>query len=400
MTSRRAAGSRAAWRSSPVARRAGWAGAVVGLAAAGVAAGVALERYVVGRSRQVPDRHANEPFGELPADETLTVKINGNQHHSVDLHVEVVEPEHGPADMTVIFVHGFCLDMGTFHFQRQVLTKIRDPAIRMVFYDQPGHGRSGRLPAGEYNLEALGEGLGRVIEEVAPTGPLALVGHSMGGMTIMALAEQEPELFDDRVVGVSFISTSAGNLDNVTFGLPDMLAKIRRPLIPVLTGANRLTPSMIDRARRVSSDLAWLLTRRYGFGGESPSPRLVSYVKRMNATTGSEVIVGYLRTLFDHVRHQTLETFREIESLVICGDKDLITPLEHSEEICRLLPESEFVVIKNGGHVALLEFHEEVSGHVINFLRRANRAVAPPPTQLRRPWRRRQDAQEPRREAQ
>ena len=37
-----------------------------------------------------------------------------------------------------------------------------------------------------------------------------LVGHSMGGMTIMALAEEYPELFGDRVVGVGLISTTAG----------------------------------------------------------------------------------------------------------------------------------------------------------------------------------------------
>ena len=45
-----------------------------------------------------------------------------------------------------------------------------------------------------------------------------LVGHSMGGMTIMALAEQRPELFAERVAGVALISTSAGEVGGA--GLP------------------------------------------------------------------------------------------------------------------------------------------------------------------------------------
>ncbi|MGH3739559.1 MAG: alpha/beta fold hydrolase, partial [Micromonosporaceae bacterium] len=366
-------------RGRSVARTAGIAGAVLGFAAAGVAAGVALERYVVGRSRGVPDPYAQEPFGELPADETRTVTVGGNQHDPhVDLHVEVVEPPQGRPELTVIFVPGFCLDMGTFHFQRRAVAELTEPRVRAVYYDQPGHGRSGRLAAGEYSLAALGQGLKRVIEETAPEGPLVLVGHSMGGMTIMALAEDHPDLFADRVVGVSLMSSSAGGLDKVNFGLPELLAKVRRPLMPVLTGVNRLTPTMLDRARRVSSDLAWLLTRRYGFGGDSPSPALVSYVERMNSTTSVDVIIAYVRTIFDHLRYDALAALLGIETLLVCGDKDLITPLEHSEEIARLLPGAELVVVPDGGHVALLEFHEQVTAALLEFLGRAAQAGTVP----------------------
>jgi pimeloyl-ACP methyl ester carboxylesterase len=382
-------------RGRTVARSVGLAGAVIG-AAVGVMAGVALERYLMEHTRGVPDPYAQEPFGRLPADRTLTVRVDSEQPpEHVDLHVEVVEPPDGlPPDLTVVFVHGFCLNLGTFHFQRRALTGLAAPRIRMVFYDQPGHGRSGRLSAGEYTLDALGEALAQVIGEVAPDGPLALVGHSMGGMTIMALAEQDPELFAERVVGVSFISSSAGGLDQVNFGLPDVFARIRRPLMPVLTGVNRLSPTMVERARRISSDLAWLLTRRYGFGSRTPSQALVSYVEQMNSTTTIEVIVGYLRTLFEHLRHEALETLQGIETLVIGADKDLITPASHSEEVARLLPGAELVVVKGGGHMVLMEFHETVTEHLAQFLQRAARAgtapsLEPPRRRFPRPFRKR-----------
>jgi pimeloyl-ACP methyl ester carboxylesterase len=344
------------------ARTAGIVGAIIGVAAAGVAAGVAAERALVRRSQRLDDPFVDEPFGDLPFDEKMMVTTSDG----VDLHVEVRKAEVGPDDPTVVFVHGFCLDMGTFHFQRRAF----DGKYRMVFYDQPGHGKSGRLAEGEYTLEALGHGLAAVLDATVPTGRIVLVGHSMGGMTIMALAEHSPHLFVERVAGVVLVSTSAGKLDQVTFGLPEMVARFRHPLMPLVRNAGKITVAMVDRARRASTDLAWLLTRRYGFGTQRPSPALVSYVERMNSSTSAEVIARYLRTLYTHARLLALAALREVPVLVVCGDVDVLTPLVHSEEICAALPDAEMVVVEDGGHVVLLEHADQVNTAIESFLRR------------------------------
>jgi pimeloyl-ACP methyl ester carboxylesterase len=346
------------------ARRAGILGAIVGVAATGIAAGIAAERMLIRRSQRTEDPFADEPFGNLPHDEELTITTGDG----VDLHVELLKSETGPEDLTVIFVHGFCLDMGTFHFQRRAFSG----EYRMVFYDQPGHGRSGRLKSGEYTLEALAEGLASVIETTAPTGRIVLVGHSMGGMTIMALAEKNPDLFADRVSGVVLVSTSAGNLDQINFGLPEVVARFRHPLLPLARNAGKITVAVLDRARKASTDLAWLLTRRYGFGTERPSPALVSYVEKMNSATSVEVIARYLRTLYTHARLLALAALRTVPVLVVCGDVDALTPLAHSREICEALPDAEMVVVPDGGHVVLLEHGDEVNAAIGSFLRRVS----------------------------
>lgn len=319
---------------------------------------------------------ANEPFGHLPFDESLTVATADG----LDLYVEVVEPADGvdlplgfvppgvtiDVEPTLVFVHGFCLDMGTFHFQRRELSRIGD--YRMVFYDQPGHGRSGHLHRGEYTLEMLARSLRTVLDETVPVGPIVLIGHSMGGMTIMALAEEFPELFGDRIRGVVFVSSSAGKMDEINFGMPDVLARFSRQLIPLITSTGRATGTVIDAARRASSDLAWLLTRKYGFGSLHPSPALVSYVERMNARTGTEVVARYLRAIYSHARYPALEALSEVRVLAICGDHDSLTPLSHSEEIVRVLPKADLVVVPEAGHVALLERPEIVNDALIAFL--------------------------------
>jgi pimeloyl-ACP methyl ester carboxylesterase len=333
------------------------------VAAAGVTAGVAAERYVVRRSRRTDDPCADEPFGRLPCDEALTVTTADG----IDLHVEVIDGDAGaPDDLTLVFVHGFCLDMGTFHYQRKEFAG----RYRTVLYDQPGHGKSGRLHQGEYTLDALGHALGAVLDKTAPAGRVVLVGHSMGGMAVMALAEQAPELFEQRVAGVVLISTSAGNLDQVNFGLPEVVARFRHPLMPLVRNAGKITVAVVDRARTASTDLAWLLTRRYGFGTARPSPTLVSYVERMNSTTSTEVIARYMRTLYAHARLLALAALRSVPVLVICGDVDVLTPLAHSEEICTALPNAEMVVVEGGGHVVLLEHADEVNEALAAFLER------------------------------
>jgi len=355
------------------ARKVGLIGALVGVAAAGIAAGVAAERVLVRRTRGGEDPYTDEPFGQLPFDEALTVTTADG----IDLHVEIVEPADGVAldfdndpepEPTVVFVHGFCLDMGTFHFQRRSL---EESHYRMVFYDQPGHGRSGRLEDGEYDLPALGEALRDVIVETCPRGAVVLVGHSMGGMAIMACAERYPELFAERVVGVVLISTSGGRVEGVKLGgLPDLVSRASTPLLPLLSGASRLSGSVIDKARQASTDLAWLLTRRYGFGGKQPSASLVSYVEQMNSSTPTETVARYLRTLSSHARYPALAAIADKPVLIISGDRDPILPLKHSEEIVRHLPDAELVVVADSGHVVLLENSETVNDAIKEFLGR------------------------------
>jgi pimeloyl-ACP methyl ester carboxylesterase len=346
-------------------RTAGIIGTIVGAAAAGVAAGIAAERVLLKRrARNERDLYKDEPFGDLPADEYRTVVTD----EGIALHVEISGDAQAP--LTVVFVHGLCLDMGTFHFQRRALVGME--GVRVVCYDQPGHGRSGRLDKGEYTVEMLGCALRRVIETTATEGKLVLIGHSMGAMAIMALAEASPELFHNggRVAGAVLISTSAGGINGITFGLPKVLVRFRKPLLPLITGAGRASAVVLDRAREAATEVARLLTRRYGFGSGPVSPTLVSYVERMNASTRTETVARYLQTLYGHDRVLALTALIDTPVLVVCGSEDLLTPLEHSEAIAATLPDAEMLVVPGAGHVALLEFSDMVNEVLVPFIRK------------------------------
>jgi pimeloyl-ACP methyl ester carboxylesterase len=345
------------------AKQVGIVGAAVGVAAAGLATAFAVERLLVRRSVNAPgDPHADESFDDQPFDSELTVTAADG----TTLHVEIVEPRVSTAKPTIVFVHGFALDMGTFYFQRKALTEQGDH--RLVFYDQPGHGKSSRLKSGDYDIAALGKSLAAVLDATVPDGHIILVGHSMGGMTIMAFAEQYPEWFGDRVMGVVLMSTSAGLIDKTKLGIPSLVARASAPFFPLWGGAARLGGGAIDKARVASSDLAWLLTRRYGFGEVKPSPSLVTFVESMNSKTSVETLTKYLHTLYTHNRFPALSTLSGVPVLVIVGTRDYLTPVTHSEEILRHLPEAELVKIDNSGHVVMLEKADEVNAALIPFL--------------------------------
>ena len=351
------------------ARRAGLLAGVAGLVAAGAAVGLATERYAIGRIRGGPDPEADEPFGKLRADRIRTVTTDDG----LPLAVEEVGPRGAP--LTVVFVHGYCLAMGSWHYQRLGLADMTRPRIRMVFYDHRSHGRSGRAPTETATIDQLAEDLHRVLADMVPTGPIVLVGHSMGGMTVMALADRHPELFRSRVVGVALLSTSSGQLADVSLGLPAIAAKLRAPVLPLALRVMRSRAALIERSRRIGSDIAWLLTRRYSFGSSDVSPALVEYVGAMIAATPVEVVADFFPALHTHDKLGALGRLRDVETLIAVGDKDLLTPVDHSRRMAAALPGAELLILEGAGHLAMMERPELVTLRLRAFLHRAARAA-------------------------
>ncbi len=140
---------------------------VAGIGAAGVGAAVGLRHFAVGRVRLRPDPDAGRPFGELRGRE-LTVEDGDG----VPLHVEIDGPD--DAGLTLVFCHGYTLNQDSWHFQRRDLQR----SLRMVFWDQRSHGRSGRGTLENATIEQTGDDLRAVLAAtVGPDEPVVLVGH-------------------------------------------------------------------------------------------------------------------------------------------------------------------------------------------------------------------------------
>ena len=350
------------------AQRAGVAGVALLAAAVGATAGFAAERVVVGRRlRQGVIPGGRLGLGQLRGEPRVVRCTDG-----VELHVEVEEahPTAPWRDLTVVFVHGYALNQDCFHFQRLAL----HGSARLVLYDQRSHGRSGRSAPASATMPQLARDLREVLDAVAPTGPVVLVGHSMGGMTILELGHVAPELFGDRIRGVALISTSAGQTPAVTFGLPAFATGTLRRLAPSVIQWGRRGAVFIERGRQISSDLALLVTKYYAFADDVPL-ELVDFSLEMINSTPVDVLGDFYPALADHSAFEGLETLNGTETLVVVGKQDLLTPAEHSRTLVKGLPGAELEILDPGGHLVMLERPDDVNALLIDLLDRVSRGL-------------------------
>lgn len=290
----------------------------------------------------------------------------------VRLHVE----ECGAADapVTVVLGHGWTLDQRTWRHQVAALPDVTGGAARVVAYDHRGHGGSGATTVERATIAQLADDLAAVVAQCAPSGPVVLAGHSIGGMTIMALAERHPGLFASRVSGVAFVATSSGRLDRrqhpprgpMTRGIwwvEDAWTRriARRGAIPAVPGA-LLRPA-----------LSWLL---FGRGPQRDAVRLTA----AQLTACPAVTYHAFRaSLSSHDRLAALAAFRDVPVVVLAGTRDQLCPLSHSRTIAAALPDADLVVFPGAGHMLPLERPTEVTAALAALTRDACAAAGGAP---------------------
>ncbi|MFD5648424.1 alpha/beta fold hydrolase [Streptomyces sp. NPDC127039] len=374
-------------------RATGIAGVAIGVVAAGAAAGVAIERLTVGRGMRQRARLALDstgPYGGLRGTPGKAYAEDGTElYYEIDEVDEVdgLGPEAGadpaprrrrlfgrkaPAPVTVVFSHGYCLNQDSWHFQRAALRGV----VRTVYWDQRSHGRSGRGVAQTrddrpVSIDELGRDLKAVIDAAAPEGPIVLVGHSMGGMTVMALADAFPDLVRERVVGVALVGTSSGRLGEVNFGLPLAGVNAVRRVLPGVLRALGQRAELVEKGRRATADLFAGIIKRYSFASRDVDPAVARFAERMIESTPIDVVAEYYPAFNDHDKTEALAHFASLPVLVLAGVRDLVTPSEHSEAVADLLPGAELVLVPDAGHLVMLEHPEVVTDRLADLLARA-----------------------------
>jgi pimeloyl-ACP methyl ester carboxylesterase len=326
-----------------------------------------VERRVVKARRNAAPLVAE--LGGLHGTPTEVVTEDG-----VRLYVEVDEQApyagsgHPGAEPTLVFVHGYALNLNCWHFQREHFRGRN----RMVFFDHRSHGRSGRSSRENATIDQLGRDLRQVLDQVVPTGPVVLVGHSMGGMALLALAEQHPELFGDRVVGAALLSTLAGGMrPHRIFGrlLPDRLMSAVTPR--VVAGLAR-APELVENARRAGSNVGFLVTDRFAFGDDVPTA-YVEFVDEMLAGTPVDVLAEFFPGFDTLDKYHALAAFGRVPTLVLCGTEDRLTGIEHSRRMAELIPGCTLVEERGAGHMVILERHEQVNDALGRLVARATK---------------------------
>jgi pimeloyl-ACP methyl ester carboxylesterase len=285
----------------------------------------------------------------------------------VRLDVETSGP--ADADVTVVLLHGWCLDRRTWHHQVAALpTALGATTARIVAYDARGHGRSSSTGLRSATLARLGDDLAAVIRQTGITGPVVLAGHSLGGMAIMEYAHHYPEEFAERVAGIVLVATTAEGHTHTRYGLPT-------PLTSLLRTAEQLSAGVLARCGAwyphravlpaLQPGVRWLL---FGDACNEADLRVtMSGVARASLRS----IGGFRSSVGAQQRLDTLAGLGNLPAAVIVGDRDRLTPPPCAQSIADTLPAAELIVLPGTGHMPMLERPDDVTTGVAAVVARA-----------------------------
>ena len=245
----------------------------------------------------------------------------------------------GDSGRPAVLVHGFAGNLNNWLFNQTALA-----SDRVVYaLDLPGHGLSSK-DVGDGSLETLADILRDWLDAVGLS-RVHLVGHSLGGAIVLALALRHP----DRLLSCTLIASAAlGSEIDADYIDGVVKADRRKQLKPFL---ERLfaDPSLVTR-------------------------QLVDDVLKFKRVDGVREALTTLAENFIADGKQAL-VFRErldeipVPILVIWGGKDRVLPRSHAED----LPQRCAVkVLSDCGHMVQMEAPGEVNRLIARFLQKSD----------------------------
>jgi len=313
-------------------------------AAAGVIGGVLLRR------RPSP---VVEPIGAVPPDDLgMMPSFDGTE-----LAVRAAGDPSGPV---MILAHGFSLDMSVWCDVWPDLARRN----RVVALDLRSHGASERAALGDLTLRAMGRDVAAVLDAVSPDRPAVLVGHSMGAIAILALAEQRPELFGPRISGVALIGAGSSDLLKGAMG---SVTELLRPRLGSLQTAARRVDGLRRAVLASPLGVSGVVARVTQFGPNAPK-RVVDHVVALAQRTASEVWTDALPELMEMDLRHAVPRVR-VPAVVLVGEHDRVTPPAGAVALAAALPDGRFILIPNAGHIPMLEAPGLVGGELARFAR-------------------------------
>ncbi|WP_201294812.1 MULTISPECIES: alpha/beta fold hydrolase [unclassified Nocardiopsis] len=260
------------------------------------------------------------------------------------LHAEVRGPDTGP---TVVLAHCWATSLASWG----PVVRELDPSLRVVLYDQRGHGRTqAPLTRAGYGAAKLAEDLCAVLEATVPPGEKAVVaGHSMGGMTIMA-AGAHP-VFQEKAAAVLLTNTGCTQLCERSTAIP-----LPGPLGTLGSRVFLRAPFPLGPRNPVATAVLKSMVM-----GKKADPRMVRLCMRMVHACGC-VPRGSWGWVISTLEAEETARRISVPSVVLVGTEDKLTPPWHAHHIGSLLKDCREVrEIPGAGHMGPLEYPQTLA---------------------------------------
>lgn len=216
---------------------------------------------------------------------------------------------------TIVMLHGYGGHAMHWKYQLRALS----PTHRCIAIDLRGHGRSDK-PLTEYTVDEMIDDIEIVLETLNVSDPFVLMGHSFGGALATTFAHRYPERVSKLVLIATADKFDLGWLERSLLKLPTPVLDAFRPFYKKQLGA---PPAILKRYHHNS-------------------------VERWKGT-------AQMRGL-------------EMPVLIIRGDRDRVFHETRFDEVARLIPHAEEVILPVTAHMVILERRDAVERIVTRFL--------------------------------
>jgi len=276
------------------------------------------------------------------------------------------------AGHTVVLLHGFCLNKDSWNIQMTQLIGHWGNNVRIISYDHRGHGDSGNAPMHTYRIDRLADDLADLLVALGVTGPLTLVGHSMGGMTALAYLGRTASKRPVEPESLVLVATAAGNLGS--HGLGRLLSSPATSMLYQLV--NHMPRAGTDEVVQfLARPVCAALTRFGGYGEAAPNELVAMSAATINATP-STTKVGFLRGLMEYDCSQTLSAITA-KTTIVSGGADKLTPMWHARELADGIPGARHIHRPTAGHTLLHEVPQVVTGAISSAIVAGSSARVP-----------------------
>jgi len=242
---------------------------------------------------------------------------------------------------TILLVHGFSADKDNWNRLARLLT----PHYRVVAIDVPGFGESSKLAGASYGVPSQVSRLDRVVAALG-LDRFHLAGNSMGG----AIAAEYAARFPDKVLSLALLDTAGVSGCPRRSELSQLLEKGDNPLL-------------VSRPEDFDRVLDMVFVKRPWVPGS-----VKTYLARQAvANREFDDKIFHDLHLEEYAINDDLPRIRA-RTLILWGDTDRLTDASCTQVLEQGLPESVTVVMKDCGHIPMIERPKETANHYLKFL--------------------------------
>jgi 2-hydroxy-6-oxonona-2,4-dienedioate hydrolase len=298
---------------------------------------------VVGTPYIIPvGQSQNLPSGPFENSETITSE-------GIDLHFRHYIPEVDSGKPWCLLVHGFSGSTWSWRYTADSLCR---SGFHVVSIDIPPYGYSDRNPRVNGSMTARSEMLYRFSEQFFPGKKWHLIGHSMGGGIVEAMALMYPE----NIVSVTFVAGALFSELNV--------ASKKMSLVLLLSPFERWMIILGEQLFITEKQVKKLLESAYGTVPSDEDAK--GYFDALNVPG---TVKGIIRTMTHSYEIADLSaTELKKPVLAIWGDKDTWVPLEYSQNCLDEMSNVSVKIINGAGHCPMETHQREFMAHLLNFL--------------------------------